>query len=314
MRGQPPTIRADTRALALAGAQHGVLSRAQLLAAGLSDREVEGRVARGALRIVHRGVYAVSGHPITREGRWLAAVLACREGALSHWDAAQLWKILPARTSSYIHVTVAPGTRGRQRPGIRVHRAPIEAETTRHKAIPVTTPARTLFDLAALLPPRRLERALDEAKYLHLLPPGALEDTLVRNARRTGAPALRAVLALHKPGTTRTRTYLEESFLLMCREHGLPQPLVNSLQAGLEVDFCWPEHRLAVETDGGAAHNRPTAVERDYEREAILRDADWRVRRFSYRQVTERPGWVAASVGRELAAGPAGGPVATAKG
>lgn len=300
MTGQLPTIAADRVVFGLAEAQHGVVSRAQLLAAGLAGGAVEGRVARGALRVVHRGVYAVPGHPLTREGRWLAAVLACRGGVLSHWDAAELWEILRGRRLLEVHVSVPAHVRGRPRHGIRIHRAPLGAQTTTRWRIPVTDPVRTLFDLAPLLSRRRLERALDEARYLRLLAPGALEATLERNAGRTGAPALRAALATHVPGTTRTRSYLEERFLALCRAYGLPQPLINSRVAGLEVDFCWPDQRLVVETDGHAAHGRPTASERDHEREATLRDAGYGVRRFSYRQVTERPAWVAASVRREL--------------
>lgn len=138
-------------------------------------------------------------------------------------------------------------------------------------------------------------------RYLHLLPAGALDATLERNAGRTGAPAFRAAIAAHTPGTTRTRSELEERFLALCRSHGLPQPLVNTRVAGLEVDFCWPGAQLIVETDGYAAHSRQAAFERDHERDARLRDADYAVLRFTYRQVTEKPRWVAAKVRRELA-------------
>jgi len=153
-----------------------------------------------------------------------------------------------------------------------------------------------------MLSRRRLERALDEAAYLHLLPAGALAATLKRNAGRTGSPALRTALATHTPGTTRTRSELEERFLALCRRHRLPQPLVNARVADLEVDFYWPAHALVVETDGYASHSRPSRLERDHERDLCLRAADHAVLRFTYRQVTERPGRVAASVRRELAA------------
>ena len=232
----------------------------------------------------------------------MAAVLACGRSALSHWDAAELWGIVSPRTSRETHVTAPPDAKLRPRHGIRIHRASLHAEATRRMAIPVTTPARTLFDLSPLLPRRRLERAIDEAVYLRLLPAGALAITLERNSGRTGAPALRAALASHTPGTTRTRSELEERFLAVCRSHGLPQPLVNSIVAGLEVDFYWPAHTLIVETDGVAAHSRTTTLERDHERDAHLRDHDYAVLRFTYRQVRERPAWVAASVRRELTA------------
>ncbi|MGI9094964.1 MAG: endonuclease domain-containing protein [Thermoleophilaceae bacterium] len=93
---------------------------------------------------------------------------------------------------------------------------------------------------------------------------------------------------------------LEELFLALCRTHDLPQPLVNTRVAGLEVDFLWPAHRLIVETDGYAAHSRPADFERDHERDARLREAHHKVLRFTYRQMTEKPGWVAGNVRSEV--------------
>jgi len=301
MEGKRSTIGVDATIFGISGRQHGVVTREQVRDRGVGDGAIDGRIAKGTLRVVHRGVYAVAGRPLGREGRWLAAVLACRGAVLSHWDAAELWAILPPRASRDVHVSVARNRKPRHHEGICIHRAPLEAEVVPRKGIPITTAARTLFDLAPLLPRRRLERSLDEAKYLHLLPAGALATTLERNAGRKGAPALRAALADHTPGSTRTRSHLEELFLAICRSHLLPQPLVNTPVAGLEVDFLWPAQRLIVETDGSAAHSRRTTIERDHERDAHLRDHDYTVLRFTYRQVTEKPGWIAASVRRELA-------------
>ena len=299
MEGKVDTIGIDRVIFAITARQHGVATRAQLLERGIGRGAIEGRLARGTVRPLHRGVYAVAGRPLAREGRWMAAVLACGRAALSHWDAAELWGILAARASREVHVSV-PRHANPKGNGIRIHRAPLHAETTVRRGITVTTPARTLFDLTPLLSRRRLERALDEAAHLHLLPSGALDATLERNARRTGAPAFRTVLAAHTPGSTRTRSELEERFLALCRSHGLPQPLVNTRVAGLEVDFYWPTGRLIVETDGYASHGRQAAFERDHERDGRLRDADYAVLRFTYRQVTEKPAWVAASIRREL--------------
>ncbi len=199
-------------------------------------------------------------------------------------------------------MSVLPNVRLKERHGIRLHRVPLAPEDKRRRHdIPVTTAARTLFDLAPLMPRRQLERALDEAAYLHLLPTGVLEVTLQRNRGRAGGPAFRAALATHLPGTTRTRSELEERFLALCRSQSLPQPLVNSRVGGLEVDFCWPDHMLIVETDGLSAHRRAATLERDHERDALLRAAGYAVLRFTYRQVTDRSGWVAASVRHELA-------------
>ena len=300
MRGKGSTIGVDRVIFEITARQHGVATRAQLLAAGVVEGAIERRIARGVLRPLHRGVYAVAGRELGRDGRWLAAVLACGRAALSHRDAAELWAIVPPRTSRVTHVTVPREARLTPREGLRIHRAPLAGEVTKRKGIPVTSPARTLLDLSPSLPRRKLERAIDEATYLHLLQPGALEATLVRNARRTGVRAIRSALASHTPGTTRTRSELEELFLALCRSHGLPQPLVNLRVAGLEVDFCWPAKGLIVETDGHASHQSQRAFERDHERDLILEAAGYRVRRFTYRQVTTNATAVAAAIAREL--------------
>ncbi len=184
---------------------------------------------------------------------------------------------------------------------MRVHRARLRrADVTIWKGIPVTTAARTLVDIAPLVPRRRLERALDEAAYLGRLPGGTLAATLSRNAGRRGVPTLRAVLAEHTPGSTRTRSELEELFLRLCRVHTLPRPLVNAHVAGLEVDFLWPLERVVVETDGYASHSRRSTFERDHERDLRLEEAGYAVRRFTYRQITRNAAAVAASVRRAL--------------
>lgn len=301
MDGKGSRLGVDRIISGVAERQHGVVTGAQLRARGVGRGAVEGRLAKGMLRPVHRGVYAVAGRALAREGRWVAALLACRPAVLSHWDAAELWDILPPRAARDTHVSVEAHRRLKKHSGITIHRARLGEDVSARRSFRATSPARTLFDLAALLPRRRLERALDEAAYLHLLPGGALSATLERNSGRPGAVAFRALLATHRPGTTRTRSELEELFLVLCRSHGLPQPLVNARIAGLEVDFYWPSHRLVVETDGHAAHSRQSTLDRDHERDLHLRAAGYAVLRFTFRQVTERAGWVADTVRRELA-------------
>jgi len=298
MSGKVARVHPDRVISQLAGRRYGVLTRAQLLGHGLTTHQIEHRLETGRLVAAHRGVYFAGGSVVTVEGRWLAAVLACGPGAaLSHLDAAALWELLPDGRGP-VHVTVRNGRGGRR--GITLHRAPLSAEVTERKGIPVTTPPRTLLDLSPSLPRRKLERAIDEATYLHLLPAGALATTLERNAGRTGVRQLRAVLATHAAGTTRTKSHLEELFLALCRRHRLPQPLVNARVEGLEVDFLWPAERLIVETDGFAAHGRRVAFERDHDRDLRLESADYVVRRFTYRQITADGAAVAAVVRRAL--------------
>ena len=211
----------------------------------------------------------------------MAAVLACSDGAaLSHLSAAVLWGMLEGR-GQMVHVT-APNRR--RVPGVIVHRAPLHGERVRRDGIVVTTPGRTLVDLADVVPRRMLERAMDEAEYLRLDQAG-----LVPRHGRRGSGHLTSVLAVHRPGTTRTRSELEEMFLKLVDDHGIPRPEVNVQLEGFECDFVWREARLVVETDGAAAHGTRRALERDPVRDARLMAAGWRVWRLSYVQVVRRP-------------------------
>src|SRR3954464_11500831 len=127
---------------ALVRAQHGVIARRQLLAAGVSEKAIEHRLRTGRLRRVHRGVYAVGRPELTQHGRWMAAVLACGRGAaLSHTSAAALWGIRPEHAGR-IHVSLPDGRRPKQ-PGIRTHRR-ARLDATAKDGIPLTSPIATL--------------------------------------------------------------------------------------------------------------------------------------------------------------------------
>ncbi len=151
-----------------------------------------------------------------------------------------------------------------------------------------------------MLPARAVERAIDEAERLRLFDLRAVEATLERSAGRAGAHALRAIIDRHLAGTTFTRSVLEERFLRLCRESALPVPQVNARVESYEVDFLWKARRVIVEVDGYATHGTRAAFERDRARDIELRLAGFTVLRFTYRQVTERPAWVAAQVKRAL--------------
>jgi hypothetical protein len=226
-------------------------------------------VKRGQLHRLHRAVYAVGHLNLTRNARFMAAVLACGDtAALSHFSAAVLWGVL--NDEGKIHVT-APSDR--RRPGLVVHRAPLRTEEVARRAgIAVTNPARTLIDLADVATRRTLERAMDEAEYLRLDCTG-----LAPRYGRRGSGRLTSVLPIHRPGSTRTRSHLEEIFLALCDKHGLPRPEVNVYVEGYECDFVWREQRLIVETDGGVAHGTRRAKRRDPVRDAELMIAGWRV-------------------------------------
>ncbi len=271
---------------AIAVRQHGVVTTPQLAAAGVGRNGITRRVADGRLHRLHRGVFLLG--PLT--GPWtkeMAAVLACGEIAvLSHRSAAALWRIRRAWLGPP-EVTVTDG-RSRGRPGLRVYRTRRldPRETRRREGVPVTSPARTLLDLAGVLPERDLARAVEEAQVLKLATPRELAHVTGRG--RPGSAALRAVLNLqHEPSLTRSEAEL--AFLELVRSAGLPDPETNVNVLGHEVDFLWREQKLIVEVDGFAYHSSRQAFERDRRRDARLQAAGFRVIRFTYLQIVRDP-------------------------
>ena len=246
----------DRTIATVAARQYGVVTLAQLEECGLSAGAIKRRVAARRLQRLWRGVYAFGHSELRPEGRLLGAVLACGPGAvLSHRSAANRWGML--RTDrARIDVTVAArGTRAK-RPGIHLHcvRRLDARDVTILNGIPITTVARTLVDLCAVVPPRRIERALEQSYVLQLITPGAIEDAVERaRGRKTGA--LKTLLATEKRAPTLTRSELEEAFLALCRRGGLPDPEVNVQLHGYEVDFLWREQRRVIEVDGYAFHS-----------------------------------------------------------
>lgn len=281
----------------IARRQHGVFSLAQLRDLGLGARAVQKRTATCQLHRVHRGVNSMSPPELlSRDGRFMAAVLACGLGAvLSHRSAAALHE-LRATERARIDVTVHRRST-HAHPGIDVHRSTTltQADTTHVNGIPCTTVARTLLDLAAVVKRRPLERALDQAEVLEVLDALALAAQLERGARRPAAARLSAVLDGHRAGTTPTWSELEERFLALIRTARLPEPEVNSWvtpadgEPALRVDFIWREQRVIVETDGHATHQTRQAFETDRRRDQRLMLAGWRVVRLTWRQLRDDP-------------------------
>jgi hypothetical protein len=304
MRGQGARDREIAR---IANRQGGIVARAQLCDLELSPKAIDHRVRSGRLHPIHRGVYAVGHQAIGVDGRWWAAVLALGDVAvLSHFSAASAWDVRRS-ASGLIHVTV-PGSAGRKRrAGIRVHRPErlTSDEVTTLDGLPITTPARTLLDLAASgLRGRELEAVLDRAELLRLLDFGELAGLLARRPRRAGAPAISATLSRYVPGTVDTRSLLEELVLELCDVHGLLRPLTNETVAGRKRDFYWPHARLVVETDGYTWHRSPSAMSEDRERDTVLVLAGYRVLRFTWEHVTRRADYVARSLLAALGATP----------
>jgi very-short-patch-repair endonuclease len=245
------------RAWALARRQHGVITRAQLLALGFTDEAIKHRLREARLHPVWRGVYAVGRPELTREGTWMAATLTCN-GALSHSSAAALWQLRP-QTGGSIEMTVAPERRVRAR-GVVVHRR--KAEVTTRKGIPVTSLVQTFVDISTRLTADDLEAAINEADLRGLTNPERLRRAL--NGRR-GAKRLSTLLDRRTFVLTRSR--LERLFIPIARQTGLPKPETRAWVNGYEVDFYWPELGLVVETDGLRYHRTPAQQAADRRRD-----------------------------------------------
>lgn len=285
------------RALAAAGArQHGVVTRRQLLEAGVSPGMIERARITGRVHALHAGVYRLAGadHPWARE---MAAVLACGPRAVaSHWSAAALWQLLPASRSREVHVIAQDGHR--VRPGIRTHRTRLlPDQTTTMDGIPVTTPERTLVDLAGAAPLRDAERALAQALDRDLVRPRQFSAALERYARRPGVRYLAACL---RDGVDLTRSEAEERFRRLVLRGGLPAPESNVRVGAFEVDFLWREGQVIVEIDGLAYHGSKAAQQRDRRRDAALQAAGYVVMRFTWQRLVQEELTVLVEITRAL--------------
>jgi very-short-patch-repair endonuclease/predicted transcriptional regulator of viral defense system len=307
MDGLEQTRALDRLIAKLAEAQHGVVARRQLLARGLGEEAIEVRLKAGRLHRLHPGIYAVGHRVVSREGRWMAAVLFCGRGAaLSHRTAAVLWGL---RRSSSRASDVTSGSKSRSRSGIHRHYAvlPVD-EVTIERRIPVTTVPRTLFDLAAVASVDEVEHAFRESEYLRLHDRLSLRDLLARYPGRQGSRAIRECLARRAETPGRARSWLEERFLPFLRVHRLPVPRLNAwVEAGersFEVDCFWPGPRAIVELDGFAAHGTRIAFREDRARDRRLRVAGYGVTRIAPEQLEDEAEAIAADLRALLADGP----------
>jgi very-short-patch-repair endonuclease len=286
---------------ALADCQHGVVARRQLLDAGVSGSMVDRWIERRRILPLHRGVYAVGHRRLRREGHWLAAVLAAGPGAaLSHREAAALHGLRAAARTT-VDVTVAAQ---RRVAGVQVHRARLDrADVTEVDAIPVTTIARTLVDLADVVAPHALRKALDEAERSNRLDVPGIEAVLRRTRGRNGMghASVRAALSeLARTGTTLTLSELEDRFVALLDAHRIARPATNVLVEGYLVDACWPHARVVVELDGYGAHSGRRAFQDDRTRANDLQVRGYVVLRFTHDDVVRRPAETAGRIARAL--------------
>jgi very-short-patch-repair endonuclease len=229
----------------------------------------------------------------------MAAVLALGEAALlSHDPAAVLWGYRPARIGP-IDVTV-PARKTRGRNGIRVHRSTLHpADASHQHGIPVTSPARTLLDLATQVTQRELDRATEEAQVQRRVSIHSLDEQFSRYPRHRGTAALRNAV---QTDPQLTRSEAERRLLALIRAARLPGPRVNARIGGYEVDFHWPGAKLVVEIDGYAFHSSRSSFEHDRRRDAVLAARAWRVVRVTWRQLTDEPEALVAVLAAALAA------------
>jgi very-short-patch-repair endonuclease len=290
----------------VAEGQHGVVSHAQLRAAGLTRAGITRAVDGGRLFPIFRSAFAVGHRGIGESGRRHAATLACGEGSvLSHGTAAfvwGLWEFQPAEID-----VIAPIEAGRKISGIRRRFVPAPAgdERTLRHGVPITSPSRTIVDVAGIVRPGPLARTVEQAAVLGALDIAEVDYILARHRRR-GAPALRVILEewrRHRP-EQRLRSVLEAKLQRLLSRSRLPPPETNTrLVAGtssFEVDFLWREQRLVVETDGRRFHVGPAAARRDAFRDAALEQAGFVVIRLDWSDVLRRPETTVAKIAKAL--------------
>lgn len=301
-------VSSEERLIRIAERQWGVFSRQQALACGVSESAAGRRIARGSWRRIHLGVYRVAGTPCTPESRIVAATLGAGRGScVSHRTAGRLWQ-LDGIVGDTLEISVHD-RRDIRIEGVRIYR-PRElrrVDRTRIGVIPVTTPLRTILDLASSVPKDVLELALDDALRRRLVRLRQLVgrvDPSVSRGRR-GVPSLRRLLAAREEDRS-TESALETIFLQAIRNSRLPRPrsqhIVTTADGAFvaRVDFAYPHSRIAIEIDGYAFHEGRRQFDSDRVRQNALVDAGWIVLRFTKTDLSERIDHVVATIYRAL--------------
>jgi very-short-patch-repair endonuclease len=293
----------DRRIAEIASLQRGFASRSQLLIAGIESGSISRRLENGRLHAVHRGVYSVGHATPLPWGRETAALLAADgRGVLSHLSAAAAWNMCPARPETEPVDVLMAARHTPNRPGIMAHRT---RRLTAHEVricqgLPVTSPARTLRDIAATVSMRDLERAVDEALVRRIVRLQQLREAAAQDTGRSGGPLLAALIE-HRGNSTITRSQAEERMHELIRAAGFPQPESNVRLNGYEVDFLWRRQRVVVEVDGYAYHSSRSAFERDRAKDAALAAAGFLVIRITWLQMEREPYVVVAHLAQALA-------------
>jgi very-short-patch-repair endonuclease len=283
----------------LVARQQGVVTHAQLAEIGVGRRTLDRWLASGRLRTVHRDVYGFGPQPLVRRGKWLAAVLAMGPGAfLSHESAAALWGLTGDRQKIHVNAPRGRQVRPGRRSGIKVHRCRFAAdEITVRDGVPVSTVARTLFDLAERSTPNELKSAWDEADRLkRLRVPEVARVYDLGRGRRLARARIKPFLLVEARHIEDTASPLEERFAAFVVAYQLPPPQTNVLVEGDEVDVLWPEACLIVELDSWEFHAHRAAFEKDRDRDTDHLLAGYRTIRITHRRLSDEPERLAAQI------------------
>jgi very-short-patch-repair endonuclease len=286
----------DPRLHHLAGRQHWLVTRSQLLGLGYTPRQIDLRLATGELVVEHRNVYAVGGSPKTFEQKVLAACLASG-GVASHRSAAALFGLRGIKPRD-VEITVDRSWLLALE-GVTIHRRK-QIEATRIGVIPVTMPMPTLLDLAAV------EQRLVEGAVNHALGKGLVRlPRLVRYVDGVTVPGktrMREVIEAQIKGGASTESWLEDQLVELMRRYGLPDPVRQYRLKGMRFDLAYPEVSLDIEADSRLWHSTPADRRRDAARDAAAAALGWAVERVTWLQIAEEPGVVAARIRRWLQA------------
>jgi very-short-patch-repair endonuclease len=261
-----------------------------MLDLGVSEGLIQRRIVGEMLLPVFHGTFTLGRRSLTRDGRWMAAVLSSGpQAVLSHASAMGLWDMRGSRGA--IEVLRRSGGLWHPHPEIRLHqtRSLPDGHITRERGIPVTTPERTLLDMAARLDAKQQERALVAGDKNGCLRWPELQRLVARGRGKKGIGRLRRVAMEVDPRAADAFSDLEVDFLALCREFGIQLPQVNVLVEGFLVDFYWPAERLVVETDSYGHHANRPVFESDHERSVVLATAGYMVQRATYRMLTRNP-------------------------
>jgi hypothetical protein len=276
----------------IATGAHGIVTHAQMLGAGITPGEVRSRLRNGLLIAEHPGVYRVGHRAPSVESRYLAAVLACGDGAVLWGLAAAHLLGLVKGAAPKPDVTAPTNRRVKEVRTRRARRTPVPVAVN-HRGVPVTSPARTLVDIASVLDDDLLARACHEAGVRYRTTPAEVERELALRPNIEGAAKLRRIL---RGETKVTLSWLEAKFLILLRTAALPLPETNKRAGARRVDCRWPEHRLTVEIDSYRYHSSRYAWERDRRREREARTRGDEFRRYTYGDVFEDPRFMLAEL------------------